>query len=34
MYKTKQKTHLSVADGQLKLGHRQLGRLAVHIGAV
>ena len=35
MYKTKQKkTHLSVADGQLKFGHRQLGRLAVHIGAV
>jgi hypothetical protein len=27
-----QRTHLGVADGELELGHRQLGRLAVSIG--
>ncbi len=27
-----QRVHLGVADGELKLGHRQLGRLTVHVG--
>jgi hypothetical protein len=31
---TNKRSHLSVADGQLKFGHRQLGRLAVNVGAV